>query len=232
MDKSVMNNVKKNQIQIHQNFGEMNDLQKKYGLRIISGHLGMRSSIDGYHKYPLRKFEYYSLSYLINGKAKFWTEETGEISFEAPAFIIMPPNVLNCYGGDEGTAFYEDAICFEGVIADNLLKSGVLKTGVFPTQILRKMPQIVELFKQPAEQSQLNANMELQKLIFEIYNERFNKKLLDNPIEKIIAEITSNPDKWFQVSELTELAGMSLSTFRRNFKKHTGVLPKHYIENL
>ena len=125
-----MDNVKKNQIQIHQNFGKMSDLQRNYGLRIISGHLGMRSTVDGYHKSPLRKFEYYSLSYLISGKAKFWTEETGEISFEAPAFIVMPPNVLNCYGGDMGTAFHEDAICFEGIIADNLLKSGVLKTGV------------------------------------------------------------------------------------------------------
>ena len=192
MDKSVMNNVKNTQYEIHKRFGEMSDVQKKYGLRIISGHLDIISAVNAYHKFKLRKFAYYSLSYLVSGKAKFWTEETGEISFEAPAFVIMAPNVLNKYGGDKNTRFHEDAICFEGDVADKLLRSGVLKTGVFPTRILRKMHKIVELFKLPSDQAQLNANMELQKLIFEIYNERMTQNSFDTPIKKIIQEINNN----------------------------------------
>lgn len=227
-----MDNVKNTQIDIHRRFGEMSELQRNYGLRIISGHLDIISAVNGYHKFTMRKFEYYSLSYLVAGKAKFWTEKTGEISFEAPAFVIMAPNVLNKYGGDKNTQFHEDAVCFEGEVADNLLKSGVLQVGVFPTGIVRKMSRIIELFKRPSEHAQLNANIELQKLIFEIYNERVEKKIPDNPIQRVIKEINENITKWYQISELTELSGMSLSTFRRNFLKETGVLPKRYIEEL
>ena len=232
MDKNVMNNVKNNQIQIHRIFGEMSKLQKSYGLRIISSHMDIKSSVNCYDKFPMRKFEYYSLSYLVSGKAKFKTEETGEIIFQAPAFVIMAPNVLNCYGSIDGTIYHEDAICFTGEIADNLVKSGVLKVGVFPTAILRKMNKITELFNSPSEHAQLNANMELQKLIFEIYNERVQSNYPDKPIQKLIQEISNNIHHWYQVSELAELVGMSLSTFRRNFLKETGMLPKHYIENL
>lgn len=232
MEKNVMNDVKNSQMEIHARVGEMTELQKIYGLRICSISIGYATEKNSYINCKCRKFEFYSISCAWDGGGKFWTEETGEIEVTAPSFVMVAPGVINRYGGANGKSYVEDAITFYGPAADKLHQLGVFKTGVFPSAVLRRLPDIQKNFQNPAHQSQLNALCQLQNLIFEIYNERLNGKIKKNFIGKILQEIEKNIDKWYQVEELAEMAEMSLSTFRRKFLQTTGVLPKRYIEEL
>ncbi len=231
MDKNIMDNVKKDKIDVHHRFGEMSELQQAYGLRILGGS-SWRTNKDSYYKCPTRYFEFYSISFMYDGDGKFWSEETGEIDIKPPSFVLVSPHVVNRYGGAHGKTYAEDSVIFYGDIADRLLRSGVFKTGVYPTSILRKVPAIVEKSRNPSVQSQLNANMDLQNLIFEIYNESKSVSSKPDVIHRVLAEINANVGKWYQVSELAELAEMSIATFRRKFQQETGMLPKRYIEEL
>lgn len=232
MDKNVMNDVKNNQIVIHRRVGEMSEFQRSCGLRICGGNAGYAAPINGYEKCELRKFEFFSISCMWDGYGKFWSEETGEVEINAPSFVMVAPNVLNRYGGINGKQYIEDAISFYGPVADNFLRLGIFKTGVFPTTMLRRIPQIWEKEKIPSLQSRINAFMELQKLIVDIYNERLATKAENNVIARIIRELEKNIGRWYQVEELAEMTEMSISTFRRKFKQATGVMPKRYIEEL
>ena len=40
----------------------------------------------------------------------------------------------------------------------------------------------------------------------------------------------THPDRWWTVAELAESAGVSTAQLRRDFLRHTGMLPKNYIE--
>lgn len=232
MDKNCMIDVKKTNIDVHDILGKMSKAQESYGMRIINGIISNTAEVNGYEITPLRKFKFYSISYFFDGTGKFWTEATGEIEIKPAAIIVMPPDILNRYGGANGGHFTEDSIRFYGPTVDKMYNAKVIQAGVFKTNLLRKLPHIVEMTRNPAEHVQLNANMELQKFIFDIYNENLENSPQHTAIQAILKDINSQVDKWWQIRELAELAGMSIDTFRRKFLQETGVLPKHYIEKL
>lgn len=230
MDKNVIDDVKKEQIKIHRITGSMSPLQSIGNLRICAVSTINVSGENGFRDCAPRKFEFYSISHLREGGGMYWSEETGEIELTAPAFIITPPDMLNRYGGANGKKYIEDAICFYGPLADKLAELGILKTGIFPTSQKRQIPEIQKYFCNPTEQSQYKAAILLQNLIHEISNEQMHAR--DHAMTRLLRHLEQNLHKWFQVSELAEMMNMSISTFRRQFRTATGMLPKRYIEEL
>lgn len=230
MDKNVIDNVKKEQIKIHRITGRMSPLQSTGNLRICAVSTINVSGENDFRNCPLRKFEFYSISHLREGGGMYWSEETGEVELTAPAFIIVPPDILNRYGGANGKKYIEDAVCFYGPLADKLAELGILKPGIFPTSQKRQIPEIQKYFCNPSEQSQYKAAILLQNLIHEICNEQMHAR--DHVMTGILRNLEQNLQRWFLVSELAEMADMSISTFRRQFRTATGMLPKRYIEEL
>ena len=53
---------------------------------------------------------------------------------------------------------------------------------------------------------------------------------MPDAVEQVIAEIKKHPETWWTVEELARQCNWSVSQFRRNFMRHTGMLPKEYIE--
>ena len=153
MDKNVIDNVKKEQIKIHRITGRMSPLQSTGNLRICAVSTINVSGENDFRNCPLRKFEFYSISHLREGGGMYWSEETGEVELTAPAFIIVPPDILNRYGGANGKKYIEDAVCFYGPLADKLAELGILKPGIFPTSQKRQIPEIQKYFCNPSNPS-------------------------------------------------------------------------------
>ena len=217
---------------IHKLTGKMPLLQQKYGLWIINTSIDINNGNAGYAKCPVRKFEFYSLSHITDGGGRLWLAETGEVKVRAGDWVLVSPGDLNRYGGADGLSYVEDAVRFCGVVADGLRASGVIKSCVIHGSSCRQLLGIHELVCDPSENSQINANIALQKLLVDLYNIREKENPPPSAIDQLISELKQRPDYWWTVTELAEFCHLSTDQLRRNFMRHTGMLPKQYIEEL
>lgn len=213
----------------------MQTVHRNYGLWILS--IGCHQApIDGYYQTPQRYFEFFSISHMHTGKGRLWVPPDREYEISAGQCVIMPPQTVNRYGGVEGNHYVEDSICFTGPIADMLYKTGIIRAGIFELGRARQLLPIQQLAADPAMDSQINANIALQYLLIDIYNK--NKQLrtagekASSVIEPLLSAIKDRIDRWWTVEEMAEFCGLSKDQFRRVFRKHTGMLPKIYLDRL
>ncbi len=236
MDKNRIVNDKimqqlKTKCEVHRMPRGIQPIHKAYGLWIL--HTGSYSSPSGgYYRTPARYFEYYSISYLVEGDGKFWYPPDHEFAVKPGQCIIASPQLINRYGGDKDK-YVEDSICFSGPIADLLYNSGVIKDGIFEMGKGRRLLPIMSLAADPSTDSQLNANFALQRLLFDIYNENKSRDRKDSPLlDKLIEIMKQQIHRWWTVEEMADFCGLSNDQFRRIFEKQTGMLPKIYLDRL
>lgn len=211
-------------------------VHRNYGLRISHFQKGMhspaRKSGDGVFK---RTFEFYSLAHVLEGDAWYWTPEKGVEFFEPGWAVLSTPYSIQDYRS-ETHDFVEDYLCFSGVIADNLLKCGVICPGLVYLGKERRLLKIIDTSRQPNDDSQIQANMLLQNLLTDLYmNKKWAYQAPPLPFDKINAllkALNSNILKWWTVEEMADFCRLSKNHFRRIFRKKTGMTPKIYIEKL
>ena len=109
--------------------------------------------------------------------------------------------------------------------------AGVISSGIYNLGGVRRLLPLIELAQDPSADAQINANIALQKLLVDLYNEHRRRNTL-TPMEELVAEIKSRPDHWWTVEELAEFCNLSTDQLRRNFLRHTGMRPKRYLEEL
>lgn len=208
-------------------------IHKDYGLWIISGG-GSKTPIDSYYTCPKRYFEFYSLSHMHDGAGRLWLNPDKEIDVKAGQCVMICPQSVNRYGGVNGQVYDEDSIRFAGPVADMMRKTGIIKDGVFEFGEARRLLPLVKLVSDPARDSQINANIALQKLLIDIYNENKlqNVAQADVVIDKLTATVKEQINRWWTVSEMADFCNLSDDQFRRVFLKRTGMLPKIYIDRL
>ena len=79
----------------------------------------------------VRSFPYFCLLHLLKGDAYFYNGSTCETSFfQEGSGLLVPPGMLQMYGGVT-RPFVEDSICFTGPLPDLMLRSGLLRPGIF-----------------------------------------------------------------------------------------------------
>jgi AraC-like DNA-binding protein len=180
-----------------------------------------------------RRFEFFCISHLFKGRGWFWTPENGKKFFDSGYAVIVPPGVVHDYGGD-GALYEEDSVCFTGPAAENLLKAGILKTGVFRLGNVRKILKIMELASNPARDFQIQANLALQTLLVDLYLD--NKKAETGSsralIDDLMEELQADLKKSWTVEEMAAVCNLSVNQFIRVFRKHTGLTPKKYLDGL
>ncbi|MBR2363955.1 MAG: helix-turn-helix transcriptional regulator, partial [Lentisphaeria bacterium] len=133
--------------------------------------------------------------------------------------------------GWNNDSYCEDCINFCGPVADMLMRSGVLTTGVFHMGRIRKVLPILEYASSPSLDSQIKANIELQKLLTDIYFESRKHFIGENTLlDELLQNIQSDPEKWWSVKEMADMCNLSVDQMRRIFVKKTGLLPKIYID--
>jgi len=209
-------------------------IHRDYGLWIISGGMGNSTPPDSYHNCPKRYFEFYSISHMHEGKGRLWLKPDKEFDIEAGQCVVICPKSLNRYGGVDGQPYVEDSIRFAGPVADMMRQAGIIKDGVFEFGDARRLLPITKLLSDPAQDSQINANIALQKLLVDIYNENKQQNVVKSDIvlDKLIETIKEQINRWWTVSEMSDFCNLSDDQFRRVFLKRTGMLPKIYIDRL
>ncbi len=207
-------------------------IHKDYGLWVIGG--GNKAPADSYYTCSKRYFEFYSISHMHDGAGRLWLEPGKEFAVKAGQCVIICPETLNRYGGCNAQAYVEDSIRFAGPVANMMRKAGIIKDGVFELGRARSLLPIIKLVSDPAVDSQINANIALQKLLVDIYNENKQQNIIqtDFMIDKLIATIKEQINRWWTVSEMTDVCNLSDDQFRCLFLKRTGMLPKIYVDRL
>ena len=208
------------------------EIHKSYGLWIISSR--RRQSPNPLWLPKLRYFEFYAISHLVEGRAFYWEKDGGpKAQYDPDDGVIMIPNHLHYYGRDK-TEFFEDTIRFTGPVADQLCRTGILKPGIIHIGHYRRLLPIMELADDPADSSQIKANIALQNLLVELYFENLdlNRKNHSTKISELHKIIQSEPAKWWSLSELADICRLSVNQFRNVFKRETGMNPKTYIDRI
>lgn len=233
MDKNRMNDDEKITAHVHRlpNVAKQ-EIHKQYGLWIMVGSSSGVSSTDSYRKCAPRYFEFYAISHMYSGHGRLWLEPDFEQEVNAGECILITPGTLNRYGG-VGECYIEDTINFNGPVADMLMRAGIISNGVFPLGGIRRLLPIIELMRDPAVNSQIRANIELQRLLIDIHLEKCSSSQEEYPLlEQLLDHLKENPQKWWTVSEMAEMCNLSCDQLRRVFFQRTGVNPKLYLDRL
>ncbi|MDD5727593.1 MAG: AraC family transcriptional regulator [Victivallales bacterium] len=208
-------------------------IHRNYGLWIISCSSNT-TRIDSYYNCRRRYFEFYSLSHMYAGEGCLWLQNNGEMPVKAGQCVIICPGTVNRYGGFRSRAYMEDAIGFSGPVADMMRRSGIIKDGIFEFGEARSLLPLMKLASDPAEDAQINANIMLQKLLIDIYNENRhrNNARSELAIDKLLNTLKEQTGRWWTVQEMADFCNLSDDQLRHIFKKRTGMLPKIYIDRL
>lgn len=217
-------------IQVHHRSHPGRDIHRRYGLCILGGAVA-RASVDGFHATPRRRFEFYSLSHLIEGRGRLWLPPDRECDLRPGDAVLVCPGDLNRYGGYGGECYHEEVITFYGPVADMLRDAGVLETGVCRLGAGRPLRPLIAAAADPADAAQINANIALQQLLIDLYNRRRAAQGNDL-LAELVEEIRRAPERWWTVKEMAESCGLSENRLRRGFVRHTGLNPKEYVEEV
>ncbi len=211
--------------------GGMQTIHRNYGLWIIGGGSG-KTGADSFDFCRKRYFEFFSLSHMYDGAGKLWLAPDTEIEISPGDCVLICPDTVNRYGGYRGKPYVEDALRFSGPVADMLMKSGIISSGICPLGRIRRLLPIIRLAADPAVDSQISANIELQKLLVDLYLGKRMASAEHPQFEKLLDEIRAHLNKWWTVGEMAELCNMSDDQMRRLFIASTGMRPKIYVDRL
>lgn len=235
MAKVTISHVKNDhdEYDVHHIHGTPQKIHEAYGLWIIGFGRGGCSApaLDPGSRF--RHFEFYNLSHMYDGHGYYVTPDGGLKEVAKGQAVVCAPGHVHHYGGYKDN-YHEDAISFTGPVAKQLYDSGVLRSGVVEMGLSRRLLPVLDLAVDPAKDSQILANRELQNLLIDLYFE--NKRPHDNHqaqrLDKLLEKLRLNPGKAWTVAEMAEYCNVSENQFRRVFRKRSGMAPKKYLDRL
>jgi AraC-like DNA-binding protein len=234
MDNSVVHNavIKHGDCSVHKMPEGRQEVQENYGLWICR-YGRDASSLPQKPPNEPRYFEFYCISHLIRGSGWYWIPGKPLELFGEGSAVMVTPRFIHCYSGHNSN-YIEDTICFTGIIADCLFKTGILKNGLIEMGKARRLLPIIETASDPSRNSQIQANMELQNLLVDLYFENNRAKGVGKYpyLRALLEEIKNSRGKWWTVSEMAEFCNLSEAQFRRVFHSNTGTSPKNYVDRL
>ncbi|MBF0245063.1 MAG: helix-turn-helix transcriptional regulator [Planctomycetes bacterium] len=226
MDKPIAIYDEKRRQYIHKLYPELQDeVHRQYGLWIYRG--GESTSVPG-NSDLRRSFEFYAISHLLEGKGVYVNAEGRQSIFHPGQGVLVGPEYTHFYGGYLEN-YREDTICFSGPLADGLLRCGVISYGLLDIGLNRRLHPIIQLSKDPNPDCQIQANIQLQHLLVELYLENKEQKR-NSSIQTLLRDLHQSPERWWTVEEMAKASHLSTVQFRRRFKEEMGLSPKQYID--
>ena len=220
-------------LEVHRLSPEFHELDIRFGLTILAGNpRQLGEFMPGAKNRVLRRYEFYSISHLLEGEGVYYFEETGETKpIRAGQVVIVTPGTVHRYGGT-GSGFTESFLVFTGPIADDLRANGIVSNGIFEMGTTPRLNKVLELASDPSVASQVQASITLQQILIDIHN--VNELLQpseEHPLlVQLIEEIKCTSERWWTVSEMAAYCKMSEAHFRPLFRRYTGQSPKRYVD--
>jgi len=204
----------------------------KYGLWICKFSRASHGLPTNPAKMSMRHFDFYDLSHMFDGHGWYYSPDGKIQEVEKGDGILVTPGFKHKYGGYK--EFYiEDAISFYGPVADSLVNSGIIKNGILKIGQARRLLPIIELAMDHSEDSQLKANIELQKLLLDLYFENKNTVASENPVFiRLLEEIKKTPERYWSLEIMADFCNLSVSQLKRVFNRRVGMTPKNYVDCL
>lgn len=212
----------------------MPKFNSEYGLWIFGFKRGSVTEPLDFLTTAYRSFLFYDISHFYDGQGLYCDENGRETVLKKGDAIIIPPKYQHKYGGFRDS-FCEDAISFCGPVADAMFRAGMIRAGVVHLGATRRLLPVIEWMLDNTRESQLKANIELQKLLLDLHcasHGRTGKSAVPDFIDHLLREIKATPDHWWNVECMAELCNLSYAHFTRLFKQHTGTTPKNYIDEV
>ncbi len=215
------------------------DLIMKSGMHICSYYENVSTGIRVEAEYPynksaMRRFPYFVLTHLIGGDGVYASDELGKwVEMKPGRGVLATPFADNLYGGKK-KSFIEDSIAFNGSLAHVLLAAGIIKDGLVYIGRERRLLPIINKLREGSVSALLEANVMLQSLLFKLKREQVLRQPAGSghKVERLLQRIRDNPGKWWTVAEMAEYCNISENYLRTLFRRHTGLAPKEYVDNL
>ncbi|MDD5596869.1 MAG: helix-turn-helix transcriptional regulator [Victivallaceae bacterium] len=232
MDKIVISDANIDHRPVHTLPQGIRKIHRQYGLWICKFYRGKVSGPDDPDDLSLRYFEFYDLSHMFDGDGWYAAADGKIREVKKGSGILVTPGFKHKYGGGN-KPYIEDSISFYGPLADHLFSCGIIKNGILKIGTGRRLLPIIELALDSARDAQIKANLELQKLLIELYFENKSSLISENPaFVQLLEEIKKSPGKYWDLDSMAAFCSLSVSQLNRIFKKETGITAKNYIDNL
>ncbi|NQD69669.1 AraC family transcriptional regulator [Sphingobacterium shayense] len=227
----------------------------KWGLTLLNTGCGEVANNVGYpnNQHPEayefkwlqgRILQEYQLIYISRGNGVFESKTIGEIKVGEGSFILLFPGEWHRYKPDTQTGWVEYWIGFEGFVIDSLVKSYIFQpanaliyTGVRPEIICLYESLLAQAEAELPGYQSLAGGMILHLLGLVNSLEKQQNLIRANKdhqqlVQKAMVMIRENAGSTLNLNDVANELQTSYSTFRKIFKRHTGLAPGQYLIQL
>ncbi len=189
-----------------------------------------------------RTLNEYQLIYITRGTGYFESASCSRTKIEAGMMFMLFPGEWHAFAPDPDTGWDDHWIGFNGTYMDDKIKYGfftfkncIFRVGI-DERIISTYHEIFDIISEDNKGLQQLVSGLALSLISRVYYASVNNSNGDSYIMRIInqAKVIMKEDMAGKV-ELEEIAnslGTSYSLFRREFKKHCGISPGQYRQEL
>jgi len=176
--------------------------------------------------------------YIPRGRGRFWSAASGKMNVKEGSLLLLFPNIRHHYAPIKSEGWDEYWVGFSGSYGAELLyeifspEKPVLSIGV-NSALMNLFMEVSELAKHEAVGYRPIIAAKTLEIIARVHALSSGGRQRSLPHEQAIKELCStmrqNPRDSIDFAVMAKETGMSYSSFRRLFKKSTGLAPNQYL---
>lgn len=180
--------------------------------------------------------------FITAGRGRFESRETGTVEIGRGVALIVLPGVWHRYAPDPATGWTEQWIELQGATVQRLIKQGVLD----PRRAVVQVERVADLETLlDAVHARLNhplasgvdperaaLGLQVLALVTSTPSRQAEERVLAPVIARAERRLAEEVDRPPEMPALARELGVAYSYFRREFKRHTGLAPYQYVQQL
>lgn len=179
----------------------------------------------------------FQIVYVAQGRGEFESAATGRVQVVAGTALLLFPGVWHRYRPEPATGWTEKWIEFSGTLPQRLVKAGLLSPAqavlavARPDELERRLDAIHELLRAEGAggESELAAwALGVLSLLHEPRPEPSEGKPMAVAVVKAKRLLGEEGGRVPPLPELARSLGVAYSSFRREFRRRTGLSPQQY----
>ncbi len=180
--------------------------------------------------------------FITAGRGLFESHETGLVEVAAGMALVILPGVWHRYAPDPATGWTEQWVELQGSVVGRLVRQGVLTPhrAVVPVGRVLEVERLMEtvharLLHEAAtglDPERAAVGLQVLAIVTGTTREGAAARPLASVIARAERRLTESADRPPDMPALARELGLAYSLFRREFKRHTGLAPYQYVQQL